>query len=171
MLWFERKQSNLLCKEWLDFWNFVEGVSPKPEGNFILIRLRKEPYGPNNFEWREHLKRKENESKKEWWARKWKARQAQNPGMERARNFKRKYSLTIDQYNKLLEKQNFVCKICEEKETSIDAKSGTVKRLSVDHCHNSNKIRGLLCWRCNGTLGKINDDVELLKKMITYLET
>ena len=169
-LWFERKQANMLCEEWLDFKCFVEGVSPKPEGNYFLIRLRKEPFGPNNFKWQEHLKRKKGESKKDWYARKWAARQIQNPGMERARNFQRKYGLTIDQYNEKLKNQNEVCAICGEKETSVDPKTSGARRLAVDHCHDTNKIRSLLCWRCNATIGKVKEDVELLKKMIAYLE-
>lgn len=170
LLWWDRKQAKVLCEEWLDFKRFIEDISPKPEGNYFLVRLRDAPYGPNNFKWQEHLKRKENETKKEWWARKWKARQIANPSMERERNFKRKYGITIEEYNKLLEKQNYVCEICKNKETSVDGKNGSKRKLAVDHCHNSNKIRGLLCWRCNSMIGRLNEDVTLLKKMIVYLE-
>lgn len=168
-LWFERKQQNLLCEEWKDFTVFVKAISPKPDGDYFLVRLIDEPFGPNNFKWQEHLKRKEDENKKDWYARKWAARQTANPGMERARSYKRYYGLTVEIYNDLLKSQNFVCEICKKPETATDGKTGTTKRLAVDHCHKTGKVRGLLCWRCNGTLGRIEDRVELLQAMIDYL--
>jgi hypothetical protein len=78
-MWWDRKSYGSLGPEWLDFWKFVADVSPKPEGNYFLVRLRDEPYGPTNFRWQEHLKRKEGESKKDWWARKRRARLANIP--------------------------------------------------------------------------------------------
>jgi hypothetical protein len=73
------------------------------------------------------------------------------------------YGITLDQYNGLLAQQNGVCKICHE-----PPKKG--RQLSVDHCHNSNKIRGLLCSTCNSGLGHFKDDPELLKAAIEYLQ-
>lgn len=168
-LWFERKQSDLLVEEWLDFTNFVKGISPKPEGNYLLLRLNEGKFGPNNFRWQEHLKRKEDETKKEWHARKWAARQHANPSMERERHYQRKYGISIAQYEEKLKEQNFVCAICGQFETSISVNSGTVKKLAVDHNHKTGKTRELLCWRCNGTIGKIDEDLGLLKKIENYL--
>lgn len=167
--WFERKQSNGLCEQWLDFDIFCKDIGQKPEGNFRLLKLNgSELYGPDNFAWVEHLKRKEGESKSDWWARKWKTRQLANPSMENDRSLRRKYNLTLEDYNKKLTSQNFVCMICEKPETSYGATGGR-KKLAVDHCHVTNKIRDLLCWRCNAMIGKVNESVELLQKMIDYL--
>lgn len=168
-LWWDRKQAKILSDEWLDFWKFVKDISPKPKGNYFLIRLSEGLFGPNNFKWQEHLKRKEGESKKDWYARKWQSRQNAFPSMERERNFKRKYGITIEEYNKKLEEQNFICEICGNKETSTDGKNGSTRKLAIDHCHNSLKIRGLICNRCNTTLGKVKDNIELLEKMKQYL--
>ena len=82
---------------------------------------------------------------------------------------KRKYNLTREEYNKKLAAQNFSCSICGENEVSIDARTGTVKGLAVDHCHTTNKIRDLLCWRCNSVIGKVNESIDLLDKMKAYL--
>lgn len=169
IIWWQRKNDGYLSEEWLDFKNFLRDVEPKPDGNYFLVRIRNEPFGPDNFKWQEHLKRKEDESKKDWWARKRAARIAANPAMESDRSIKRKYGLTRDQYNEKLKFQDFVCAICKEPETSVDPRTGTLKSLAVDHCHKHKGIRELLCNRCNITLGKINDDVDLLQKMIDYL--
>lgn len=168
-LWFERKHADLLCEEWLDFTNFVKGISPKPEGNYILVRVTSDLYGPTNFKWMEHLKRKDGENKKDWHARKWAARQAANPGMERARNYKRFYDFTVEKYEEMVSNQNGLCAICGKPETSVDAKAGTLKRLAIDHDHSTGKVRELLCWICNSTLGRVDDNIELLYKMIAYL--
>ncbi len=44
-----------------------------------------------------------------------------------------------------------------------------VKKLHVDHCHTSGKVRGLLCYNCNNGLGRFKDDIIVLKKAVDYL--
>lgn len=77
------------------------------------------------------------------------------------KNLKRTYNLSVDDYNKILNEQNYKCLIC---------KDIPKYKLHVDHCHVSNKIRGLLCAKCNTALGKFNDNIETLKEAIKYLE-
>lgn len=45
-----------------------------------------------------------------------------------------------------------------------------VRRLAVDHCHSTGKIRGLLCHNCNTGLGKLGDSIESLTKALNYLK-
>lgn len=169
-LWFERKQNDILCEAWSDFTIFVKDISPKPEGEFFLVRIKEnELFGPNNFKWIERLRRKPNESKSEWWARKLEARKQANPNLYSDRNIKRKYGLTRNQYEEKLKNQNYVCAICKQPETAFDGRTNTLRRLAVDHNHKTGKIRGLLCWRCNGTIGRINEDLNLVKSIEEYL--
>lgn len=84
-------------------------------------------------------------------------------------NMKRYYGINQDVYDDLLNKQDGKCAICEKEETAIYKKTGKVKLLSVDHCHQSKAVRGLLCSNCNHGLGKFKDDIELLKKAAEYL--
>lgn len=79
-------------------------------------------------------------------------------------NRKWRYGITDEQYQQLLAEQNFVCAICG-KEERVEGRS-----LAVDHDHETNLIRGLLCNRCNRALGLFNDDPELLKKAFEYLD-
>lgn len=85
---------------------------------------------------------------------------------EKVRNekYKRAYGISLDDYNDLLKGQKNKCKICGTKNPT-----GTHKHLVVDHCHETNKIRGLLCGRCNAGIGFFNDDLKLIKKAIEYL--
>jgi hypothetical protein len=73
----------------------------------------------------------------------------------------RSYGITLDQYNELLLKQNGKCAICHG--------TNKGKLLAVDHDHKSDKIRGLLCTKCNTGLGLFNDKLELLEKAKEYL--
>lgn len=82
-----------------------------------------------------------------------------------------KRRITIEEYGALLELQNSKCAICNKEETCIDGRSKDKKprRLSIDHCHTTGKVRGLLCHACNTAIGKFKDDVELLHKAIRYI--
>lgn len=77
----------------------------------------------------------------------------------------RKYGISFDDYQKLLEKQNGKCAICG---SNIGDSVGN--RLYVDHNHKTGKVRGLLCSNCNFGIGSLKDSVEILKKAIEYLE-
>lgn len=75
----------------------------------------------------------------------------------------RRYKITEEEFNNLLEKQNYVCAICKEK-------CVTFKNLCIDHDHKTGKVRGLLCLRCNKGLGDFRDNIDLLKNAIIYLK-
>ena len=76
-----------------------------------------------------------------------------------------KFSLSISDYNELLQKQGGVCAICLMRSTS----NSYHKNLAVDHDHKTGRIRGLLCMRCNTALGAFNDDRHILQRAIVYL--
>ena len=88
---------------------------------------------------------------------------------DHVRNLKRNYGLSKKQYEKLFTLQNGVCAICGLSETKV-MKTGQIYRLSVDHCHITEKVRALLCCKCNSILGLAHDDTLLLAKCIGYLE-
>jgi hypothetical protein len=70
------------------------------------------------------------------------------------------------------EEQNFRCAICETHEQDVKrGPSASVETsLHIDHCHSTNKVRGLLCMNCNNLLGKANDNTNILHKAIDYLK-
>ena len=80
----------------------------------------------------------------------------------RRRHLLEEYGLSLEVYQKMLDKQGGKCAICGYKSPD--------KPLSVDHDHANGKIRGLLCAWCNTTLGQVNDNVDTLRKMIKYVQ-
>lgn len=78
-------------------------------------------------------------------------------------NWLKRYGLTHEKYVEMFEQQDGRCKICTK-----ECSSGM--NLSVDHCHKTGKIRGLLCKKCNSALGMLNDDIALFRSAIMYLK-
>ncbi len=79
--------------------------------------------------------------------------------------------ITIEDYHKMVEKQNNKCAICHQYETRKNGKgNGEVLRLSIDHCHKTNKVRGLLCHACNTAIGKFKDNTINLYRAIRYIK-
>lgn len=81
----------------------------------------------------------------------------------------RHYGLTKVEIQELLEKANYKCQICKKSETA-KTKNGNIKALSIDHCHSTNKVRGVLCDRCNRALGLFLDSLESLTSAVKYLK-
>jgi hypothetical protein len=77
---------------------------------------------------------------------------------------KKHYGLTYEDYSSLLFQQQGACAICGMREDE-----GRRTRLSVDHCHLTKKVRGLLCNMCNLGLGKFRDDPQRLQAAADYL--
>ena len=76
----------------------------------------------------------------------------------------RKFGLTPDDYDCMLEAQGGGCAICGRPPRDDIS-------LHVDHDHKTGRVRGLLCFRCNNSLGDLDDDPELLRKAVAYLES
>lgn len=79
-------------------------------------------------------------------------------------HLKRKYNISLIDYNLLLEKQNGVCAICKNT-------CSVFPRLSVDHCHITGKVRGLLCNYCNVAIGSFREDPEIIKSAMQYVQS
>jgi hypothetical protein len=88
----------------------------------------------------------------------------------RAHNLKQNYGITIKEYEILVKKQNNLCAICHNPEVATNKITGKALPLSIDHCHNTGKIRKLLCVSCNIGLGNFKDSIQLLKRAVDYLE-
>lgn len=78
-------------------------------------------------------------------------------------HLKARYGLTIEQFEGLAAAQGGRCAICRK----LPPKG---KRLHIDHCHETNRIRGLLCIHCNRALGSLGDNPEGVMRAVRYLQ-
>lgn len=88
--------------------------------------------------------------------------------VNRRKSLKFKYGITLEEYYDILEKQNNCCAICGAKENNVSGKRRGWN-WSVDHCHVTGRVRGLLCNNCNRGLGMLGDTVDSLQKALDYL--
>lgn len=96
-------------------------------------------------------------------SKKW--RQSNN---ERHRDNSARWRYGVDHgtYDQMLATQEGKCAICGVTEPGAKA-----ERFSIDHCHGSQVVRGLLCNNCNNGLGRFKDDPDRLRKAAAYLES
>lgn len=83
---------------------------------------------------------------------------------------RRKYNITLEIYNQMRVDQQFCCITCGRSESELANRGIGQDVLHVDHCHKSNKVRGLLCSDCNTALGKVRENTNTLTKMIAYID-
>ncbi|MFP3967298.1 endonuclease VII domain-containing protein [Actinomadura fulvescens] len=80
-------------------------------------------------------------------------------GGQRNYMLKRRYGITVEDVERMAAEQGGVCIICLRSDPK-----------HVDHGHKTGKVRGLLCFSCNGALGQFGDDVERLRAAAKYLD-
>jgi hypothetical protein len=78
-------------------------------------------------------------------------------------HIKRKYGLSWEEYVSMMDKQQGRCLLCGSEG------SGKDNKLVVDHDHDTGEVRGLLCWSCNVGMGLFKEDIDLLQKVIKYI--
>jgi hypothetical protein len=88
--------------------------------------------------------------------------------------------ITPEEYDAMRAAQDYRCAICRRHESELpNLRAGRPRldgsppaegvRLVVDHCHNSTKVRGLLCVACNSAIGQMEDSTDRLAAAIRYL--
>lgn len=85
----------------------------------------------------------------------------------KSRDLDRLYGIDADALRALKLAQNWRCAICRE-QFPKEGEEG--KRVHIDHCHRTDRVRGILCARCNSGIGKLGDTVEGLRRALDYLE-
>lgn len=86
---------------------------------------------------------------------------AKNPTYSRDWQRKRNYGLSPADVDRIRDLQNGKCLCC-----NIDL---AISKECVDHCHETGKVRGLLCNRCNVVIGMMNEDVNSINRMAAYI--
>lgn len=133
-----------------------------------LYQLNREKFLAKAKKWQKNNPEKVKETRKNWQKNNPNYKKdyfKKNPEKAKEQIFKSlmwrsKVKMTYTEFKEMLKGQNGKCVICGK----VDR-----RRLSVDHCHKTGKVRGLLCHSCNVALGLFKDDIKLLKKAIIYL--
>jgi hypothetical protein len=124
----------------------------------ICRNAKQRIYSKNNIELIKERNSKKSESRKLYY------KSAKGIESSRRAHLKRMFGMTLEEYNEKLFSQEGVCEICKKFKVHSNHNF-----LAVDHCHNTNKIRGLLCYACNSGLGHFADNEEILNNAIKYL--
>src|SRR5690348_17564393 len=144
---------------WDRFDAFLSTVGERPSARHQLRRLDPtKPYAVDNVEWLEPVLAKDCYTPED------RAR------YERAWRLQRKFGITVEDYDKLLNEQGGVCAICKQPPEQVHRKSGKLRDLAVDHDHGTGQVRGLLCADCNMALGLFSDSPDLMRKAAAFLD-
>jgi hypothetical protein len=115
-------------------------------------------------DWAQDNRPNRNEYMRGWWARAKKNDPEKYALMARRSRLKRRYGISLEDYEQLLTKQGGHCALCER--TPEHERHGF---LAVDHCHETGRVRGLLCEQHNLALGKMGDTESSIRKVLSYL--
>jgi hypothetical protein len=108
---------------------------------------------------RKYATKRRKEGKTKAWLAAWREK---NPDKYKNNHLKRKYGITVDQWNLLFELQDNKCAICK---CSDPGTTGW----ATDHDHLTGKVRGILCYSCNWGLGNFKDNILILEEAGRYL--
>ena len=81
----------------------------------------------------------------------------------------RRYGLTPAEYRRMFAQQNGVCAVCGQPELGASRGGGGVRRLAVDHDHETGDVRALLCGACNVALGMLGEDPARIMSLALYI--
>lgn len=91
-------------------------------------------------------------------------------GSQKRTYYRKKYGLELDAVQRMWEEQQGCCALCDKPAPAPHHTEGKpASRLCVDHCHDRDQVRGLLCYDCNTSLGKLGDTPERIQRALTYV--
>lgn len=153
---------------WTSLDEFCKDIGDIPETKVSIVAIDvNAPVGPGNFRWAIPLDKKHDFQSREGRAAYGKAHRLANQDLYREKELRKNFDIRLSEFDAMFNAQGGICAICSRPETAV--KHGKVLALSVDHCHRTGKIRGLLCGECNTGIGKFKDDASRLMVAIGYL--
>ena len=84
--------------------------------------------------------------------------------------FRRKYGLELEQVQAMWDEREGRCDLCKvSRPAPHHTGCHAAHKLVVDHCHESNTVRGMLCYQCNTALGQLGDNAVALQRVLEYI--
>lgn len=146
------------CKETHSLENFHKSKS-RPDG---LTSWCKTCVKNNGAKWRKNNKERKNEYAKEYYQ--------ENKDRMNVRRIERLYGLSPEEHQRMKDEQGNLCKLCNQPETGTNAMNGKIQELCIDHCHDTGKVRGLLCRRCNHLIAALGDTEQSIERVFHYMK-
>lgn len=145
---------------WDKFPAFLADVGERPTPQHQLRRIEEAlPHSAENVKWLPPIQLAANDNYS----------QVERSQYGRAWNLSKRFGLTVEDYDALLASQGGACACCGGVETH-KYPSGKVKSLSVDHDHQTEQVRGLLCVKCNRAIGYFDDSPQRMRRAADYLD-
>lgn len=158
--WKTVRSRHVCPPEWNSFAAFLADVGERPTPQHQLRRVNEAlPHSAANVKWLPPIQVAANDNYS----------QVERSQYSRAWNLSKRFDLTIEQYDAMLANQGGTCACCGGVETHKYA-SGKVKALSVDHDHQTEQVRGLLCVNCNRAIGYFDDSPQRMRAAADYLD-
>jgi hypothetical protein len=134
----------------------------RPECKACNLAIRKAKYADNPAPYIARVKKwqQENAERLNAYRREYRQR-PERKAADREAHLRRKYGITLTEYDQMLHRQDGGCAVCGRKPNEIS--------LHVDHDHATGRIRGLLCFRCNNALGDLGDSEDRLNSAAAYV--
>jgi hypothetical protein len=85
-----------------------------------------------------------------------------NKDTRRDQNLRRLYGIDLEQYNQMFNEQEGCCACCGRHQVEFK------RRLAVDHCHSTGRVRALLCSHCNTAYGSLEENEERIHQLLQY---
>jgi len=153
---------------WASFDAFAADVGDLPETKMAIVRIDDSmPIGPGNWRWSLPPDKKHDFRTRDGRISYNRAHRAENPDHYRDKELRRTFGITLTQYRAKLAEQGGVCAVCGSDE--VAERNGKALALAVDHDHDTDELRGILCISCNTGIGKLRDDPKLLRRAAEYL--
>ncbi len=167
-----RHKRSITDARWHDLWVFVEDIGDsRPSPDHVLARKDDtQPFGSGNVYWREPRSSGNSPEVKAQRAAYMRGWYKANTDKVTDGELRKRYGITLADYNRMYEEQDGLCAICRREEARVDHRSRKVSRFAVDHDHETSAVRGLLCHRCNNGLGTFDDDLGVMRAAILYVE-
>jgi Recombination endonuclease VII/HNH endonuclease len=168
MAW-QRLERSGLRVAWPSLDDFCHDIGDVPETQMAIVPIDfGAPVGPGNWKWSLPATEKHDFRTREGRIAYNRAHRRDNADLYRDKELRRNFGITLVQYREKLAEQGGVCAICGSDE--VAERKGKKLKLAVDHDHDTDVVRGILCIACNTGIGKLNDSPARLRDAAVYLE-
>lgn len=152
---------------WENLGAFIADIGEPPGARFTVVKVNADlPLGPANFLWRAPPSVRHDMSTAAGRAARGREIYRETPDKQRRYELKKRYNLTDEEVDALIEREKGPCDLCGRHERS--AEDTVPGRLSTDHDHVTDSVRGLLCGTCNSALGFLGDSVAMIVDAAIY---